>query len=158
MLVTDVLKQDHHTVSELFQQIEKTTDARRRQELIDTIAEELEVHAKAEEEVFYAAVQAVSPMVAHAREEHMKVRKLIGDIEGRDPGSPEFAQKVRALQQAVTHHVAEEEGQMFAQAQALGESELARLGQQMEERKQTLKTSIVQRGIRGLKLAIQKAA
>lgn len=158
MQAPELLRQDHETVTHLFGQIEATTDGRRRQELIDTIAEELEVHAQIEEEIFYPAVRSVSGVVGHAREEHARVRSLIGDVEGRDPASPEFRERVRMLQQAVSDHVAEEEKQMFAEARALGDDELARLGQQLHERKETLKTSIVQRGIRGLKLAAKKVA
>jgi len=158
MHAPELLKQDHAEVNGLLRQLFATRDGQRRQELIDTIAEELEVHAQIEEEIFYPAVKQVSGLVEHAHEEHGQVRTLIGQIEGRDPTSPEFEQHVRKLQQALADHIGEEEGQMFVQARALGDVRLQELGQQLRERKHALKTSIVQRGIRGLKLAAKKIA
>jgi hemerythrin superfamily protein len=125
---------------------------------MDTIAEELEVHAQAEEEVFYPALRAVSQLVEHARQEHNEVRRLIGDAEGREPSSQDFTAKVAELKKAVQEHVAEEEGQMFRDAENLGRDQLEALGRQLAERKETLKTSLIQRGIRGMKLAIKKVA
>jgi hypothetical protein len=46
--------------------------------------------------------------------------------------------------------VSEEEGQMFREAE--------RLGEELEQRKQRLKTSIVQRGLRAAKLAARKVS
>jgi hemerythrin superfamily protein len=160
MRATDLLKHDHAEVKALFHNFEQTpaTNGNRRQELMDTIAEELEVHAQIEEEIFYPAVRLVSNLVDHAQDEHNRVRSLIGDAEGRDPKSQEFAAKVAELKSAVLEHVSEEEGQMFAQAERLGADELDRLGREMAERKHTLKTSLIQRGIRGMKLAAKKIA
>jgi hemerythrin superfamily protein len=158
MNATQLLKQDHRTVESLFTQFEETpaSAGEQRQQLMDQIAEELEVHAQIEEEVFYPAVQRVTGTVGEARSEHGKVRTLIGDAEGRDPASSEFATKVRELKAAVEHHVAEEEHQMFVDAERCGHAELERLGHELEERKRTLKESMIQRGIRGMKLAAKK--
>ncbi|MDP3768088.1 MAG: hemerythrin domain-containing protein, partial [Dehalococcoidia bacterium] len=158
--ITDLLKQDHDTVNRLFAEFTQTPpdDGQRQQELIDQIAEELEVHAQAEEEIFYPALRSVSERVDHARAEHAQVRGLLGDAEGREPASAEFAEKVARLEQAVMAHVAEEEGPMFSEADRLGADELTRLGQRFAERKETLKTSLLQRGLRGMKLAAKKIA
>lgn len=160
MQATELLRRDHAEVNTLFEQFGQTppTSSARRQELMDTIAEELEVHAQVEEEIFYPALRDVSNLVDHAREEHNHVRTLIGAAEGRDPGSQEFTAKVSELKNAVLEHVREEEGQMFLDAERLGHEQLTRLGQQLAERKETLKTSLIQRGIRGMKLAAKKVA
>lgn len=160
MKATDVIRQDHREVEALFAQFEQTPPAggRQRQQLMDEIAEALEVHAQMEEEVFYPALQPVSTGVGEARSEHSKVRSLIGDAEGRDPSSAEFATKVGELKRAVEHHVSEEEGQMFRDAERLGEAELQRLGARMVEDKRNRKQSLLQRGIRGMKLAAKKIA
>lgn len=160
MKATDFLTQDHRDVERLFMEFEQTppSDGRRRQELMDQIAEELEVHAQAEEEIFYPALLTVSGMVEEARAEHAEVRRLIGDAEGRDPSSAQFTEKVGQLKQAVQHHVAEEEGRMFRDAERLGEAELQRLGTQLAEDKRSRKESLIRRGIRGMKLTAKKVA
>jgi hemerythrin superfamily protein len=158
MRATDLIRSDHEHVKQLFHQFEQTPQQQgdARQRLVDQLADELEVHAKLEEELFYPAVQRVSAEIEHSKEEHKKVRSILGDIQGRDPGSTEFATKVGELKQAVLHHATEEEQKVFADARKLGDSELDRLGTQMEERKQTLKTSLLQRGMRAAKQAGQK--
>jgi hemerythrin superfamily protein len=158
MRATDLLHGDHQTVEQLFEQLGRAPrgDHESRQTVLDRIADELEIHSKIEEEIFYPALRRVSGQVDEAVEEHREVSTLIGAVEGEDPGSDEFASKVEELERAVQHHVFEEEGEMFRAAQKLGDPELERLGQQLAERKQTLKTSIVQRGLRAAKLAARK--
>ena len=159
MRATELLRTDHAAVKRLFTELHQAPrgDAERRQKLLDTIADELEIHTKIEEELFYPALRKVSGSVDEAETEHREVSSLIGDVEGRDPASDEFVVKLRELQRKVEHHVAEEEGGMFADAERLGAAELDRLGREMAERKQTLKTSAVQRGVRAVKLAAKKA-
>jgi hypothetical protein len=113
---------------------------------------------QAEEEIFYPALRDVSRGVGEAREEHNQVRTLIGRVQGRDPASPEFLRGIEDLKKAVLHHVAEEEGALFADAARLGEPELDRLGRDLAERKETLRTSLLQRGKRAVKQAAQKIA
>jgi hemerythrin superfamily protein len=160
MKATEFLSGEHREVEALFRQFEQAPqqDGRRRQQLVDEIAEALDVHAKLEEEIFYPALRSVSRMVGEAQQEHDELRSLIGEAEGHDPASAEFTTKVRKLEQAVQHHVSEEEGTMFRDAERLGEAELSRLGEQLADRKRTLKESLIHRGIRGMKLAAKKIA
>ena len=158
MRATDLLHRDHEQVKALFRRLEQTprNDTDTRQDLLDQIADELEVHTKIEEEIFYPALRRVSASVDEAVEEHRKVSSVIGYAEGRDPASDDFVLRVRELTRNVEHHVAEEEGPLFRDAERLGADELERLGTQLEERKQALKSSIVQRGLRAAKLAAKK--
>lgn len=160
MRVTDLIRSDHELVRQLFAEFETLPreDGDARQQLFDKIADELEVHAKVEEEIFYPAVRPVSNMIAEAQHEHDKVKSLVADIEGRNAASDEFAIKVQQLKAAVEHHVAEEEGPIFLDAAQLGEAQLEQLGRQMQERKETLKTSLLQRGVRAAKQAFRKIA
>jgi hemerythrin superfamily protein len=158
MRATDLLHRDHQAVQELFRRLEQMprTDIEARQDLLDRIADELEVHTKIEEEIFYPALRPVSGLVDEAIEEHRKVSSVVGDAAGRDPGSDEFVLRVRELARNVEHHVAEEEGPLFRDAEKLGGAELERLGAQLEERKRAVKSSLVQRGLRAAKLAAKK--
>jgi len=158
MRATEMLHRDHQAVQELFRRLEQMprTDTEARQGLLDEIADELEVHTKIEEEIFYPALRRVSARVDEAIEEHRKVSSVVGDAEGRDPASDEFVLRVRELARNVEHHVAEEEGPLFRDAEKLGVAELEKLGAQLAERKQALKSSLVQRGVRAAKLAAKK--
>ncbi|OLB94911.1 MAG: hypothetical protein AUH30_16615 [Candidatus Rokubacteria bacterium 13_1_40CM_68_15] len=161
MKVADLLRQDHETVKGLITQLERlsSSDAEGRQRLLDEIAEELEIHSKAEEELFYPAVRKIdSEVVEHAKEEHEQITKALADVEGRDPAQADFTAKVAELKRTVLHHVSDEEGKIFLTAERLGAQELERLGAQFQERKHELKTSLLQRGIRAAKQAARKIA
>jgi hemerythrin superfamily protein len=160
MRVTDLIRDDHQTVHRLFFELEQTPPANgdARQEILDRIAEELEVHAQAEEAVFYPAVRAISRRIDDAEAGHAHLRSVMGSVEGLDPSSEEFVLKARQLKQVVLNHAAEEESGIFMDAERLGAEELERLGREFAERKETLKTSVLQRGIRAIKQAAQKAA
>jgi hemerythrin superfamily protein len=158
MRVTGLIAQDHNAVHRLFLELETAGPGRTRQELLDRIVEELEVHAQAEEDVFYTAVRQVSRRVDDAAAGHAHLRALVAQAEGLDPASTDFPLTVRQLKQAVLNHAAEEEAGMFLDAARLGLDELERLGAAMEERKNALKAAVVQRGIRAVKQAAQKVA
>ena len=147
MRITDLITQDHRAVHALFLELERAESAARRG-LLDRIVSELEAHARAEEDVFYPAVRAVSRRVDDAEAAHMHVRALVEAAERLDASSADFVPGVRQLRQAVLNHAAEEEGGMFLEAYRLGHAELERLGAQMMERKQALRRSPVQRGKR----------
>ncbi len=162
MDATELLQKDHREVSELIAKLEamSPTHESERQELMDKIATELEVHAQIEEEIFYPELRTVNEdEVTEARHEHENIKSAIGDIQGRSPSSEEFSRKVAELKGLVMHHVQEEEGQMFADARrGLGEEKLQRLGEKLQERKQELMTSMIQRAIRGVRQAARKIA
>ena len=138
MRITDLITQDHHTVHQLFLELERT-EGRGRQRLLERIVNELEVHAQAEEDVFYPAVRAVSRRVDDAEAAHLHLRALVDAAQALDPSAPDFLAGVTQLKQAVLSHGAEEEGGMFLEAYRLGHAELERLGAQMMERKEALK-------------------
>lgn len=164
MTATDVLKKDHNAVKKLFTQFNRTTAraVEQRQHLVDKISEELEIHAAIEEELFYPAVRATGEgedLVREAVEEHQEVKQLVAEIQGLDVSSPEIADQMRQLREAVLHHATEEEKEMFPFAKEhLGAEELTRLGQQLQARKEELKGSLAHRAQRTIKKGIRKIA
>lgn len=50
-----------------------------------------------DEQVFDPALRRVTDTVVHALEEHQRVRSLVGDAQGGDPASADFAAKVQVL-------------------------------------------------------------
>lgn len=156
MQAIEMLKQDHARVHELFDELERSAP-QQRQELLDRIADELEIHAQLEEEIFYAAASEVTRRTDDLRAGHEQVRTLVERAEGLDPHGADFMSALRALKGCVLSHVAEEEGSAFLEAARLGPAALDRLGQQMAERRETLASS-VQRGQRAAKRATRKVA
>lgn len=158
MRVTDLLRDDHQRVHDLFLEVEATGDGQRRQELLDTIHEELEIHAQAEEELVYPAFRQASDRIDDAVHGHQHMRSVMGQVQGLDPGAEDFRDRLLQLKQTVIVHVMEEEGGVFLDAARLGLEELERLGREVERRKEELRASLLQRGKRAVKQAAQKIA
>lgn len=140
MRVTDLIAKDHRTVHDLFLELDAAREPSARRTLLRRIVEELDVHAQAEEEVFYAAVRGVSRRVDDAEAGHEHLRAIVEEIEGLDASSADFILRAMQLKQSVLNHAAEEEGGMFMDAARLGLEELERLGARMQERKAALQT------------------
>jgi hemerythrin superfamily protein len=143
MMATELLTRDHRIVHDLFMQLEWTSvdDVPTRQQLFERIVEELDVHARVEEELFYPAVRAASRRIDDAEAGHQHLRRVISDVMGHQPGSSEFTAGVRLVKQIVFAHVMEEESGVFMDAARLGPQELERLGAALTERKETLARS-----------------
>lgn len=136
MLVTDVIVRDHRTVQMLFFELEQAGSSGRA--LLERLVQELEVHARAEEAVFYPAVRDVSRRVEDAESGHEHVRRLIEVVRSHPPGSEEFLPALRQLKQTVLAHAMEEESGIFMDAQRLGLERLEALGDAMEQQRQQL--------------------
>ena len=143
-----MLRQDHRKVEALFNKFEqgKAMDAKRA--VAEQAMNELEIHAQVEEQIFYpAAKKAIesSELVEEAKKEHQEAKSLISQVRragGQDDReSSDFESLFSELMQAIKHHVEEEEGEMFPQAED-SELDLAALGAQMLKRKQELTKSL----------------
>jgi hemerythrin-like domain-containing protein len=135
-----LLKDDHAKVSALFEQYGKSRSATKKQSLVATICRELTVHAMVEEEIFYPAVKAAlkdKELVPEALVEHATLKEFVAKLEGRQPDGEMFDAQVQVMGEYVKHHVKEEQTGMFPRARKAG-LDLARLGQQILDRKQAL--------------------
>src|SRR6185295_15691383 len=116
-----LLKQDHRTVEELFEQFEKASGDGRKQKLAEQICLELSVHAAIEEEIFYPACEGKvdEDLLKESYVEHDAAKLLIAEIaSGAGEADDYFDSKVKVLQEEIEHHVEEEEKRMeglFAQ-------------------------------------------
>ena len=139
-----LLKEDHQKVSGIFQQLEPTTERaeKTRTELFAKLKDELDIHARIEETVFYPAIKQAAEtreIVLEGFEEHHVIKMLLKELEAMPVDTEEWAAKLKVLQENVEHHVEEEEGEMFQKArQVLSEEEINSLGEQMEEEKKRL--------------------
>jgi iron-sulfur cluster repair protein YtfE (RIC family) len=131
-----LLDEDHKKVEQLFQQYQ-SADPARKQQLAQTIAQELSVHMQIEDEIFYPAFLDATgddDMIEEAEDEHDEARELIAKLEGGKADD----EVMKELQKAIEHHVGEERREMFPKARETSGLDLMELGQQLEARKTEL--------------------
>jgi hemerythrin superfamily protein len=138
-----LLKQDHRTVEQLFEEFEEADDDQL-QSIAERVCQLLTVHAQIEEELFYPpAKEALSDdeedadLVNEANVEHQSAKDLIAKIEGMTPEDESFKATVKVLSEYIKHHVKEEEGELFPKVKKT-EIDLKELGAQLNERKMAL--------------------
>jgi len=114
MDVTKLLEADHRQVEDLFEKIERA-DGARRQPLIDELATAVRSHMELEEAVVYPKMEPVTgdEAVEEANTEHKLARKGLDDMIKLAPDEPGFGAALDAVKAGITHHVEEEEGDVF---------------------------------------------
>jgi hypothetical protein len=138
----EMLKEDHDRVKKAFKEFEKLDreDSETMQQLVQTVCEELKVHAALEEEIFYPAVREAiddEDIMNEAQIEHETAKMLIEQLENMGPDDPNFHATFTVLSEYVKHHVKEEEDEMFAEAKKT-DLDFEELGERMRERKTEL--------------------
>lgn len=134
-----LLKEDHKLVKGLFRDYEKAQKdgtPKQKRALVDKICTELVTHSFIEETLFYPAARAdvpdVDSEVLESVEEHHVVAWLLSELTDLDPANETFDAKVTVLIENVSHHIDEEESELFpAVRKALGRNRLVELGEQM---------------------------
>jgi hemerythrin superfamily protein len=146
MNVLKLLKKDHSTVRSLFNKFDRTgkSSHEKRDELFQALRRELQLHSRAEEEIFYPAIKALNgtesrKVVSEALKEHKQVDELLTQLSRLKPSDKNFDDKMETLIENVDHHIEEEEGEIFRFAQEnCSEERLEELGTEIGERKKTL--------------------
>lgn len=139
--IVELLRKDHEKVKMLFREFESAAD--QKEDIVRQALSELELHATAEEQVFYPAVledwQDAAPSIDESFEEHHVMRLLIGELKDMSPEDTRFEAKFTVLAENVKHHIKEEEAELFARART-GRLDLIALGQQLTEAKASFQT------------------
>ena len=142
MNAIELLKEDHNKVSRLFQKVKATEDSEHK-ELFEKIKEELEVHTHIEETIFYPKIkeeEELEDIVLEGIEEHHQAKIFLRELSNLTDDSEKFEPKLKVLMEDITHHVQEEEGEMFPMVEELfDETTLQELGEEMENEKQNYK-------------------
>jgi hypothetical protein len=146
MNAIQLLKHDHKTVRGLFRQFAQLGAGahERKRKTAERTCEELEMHTRIEEEIFYPAVEGSggdrgTELVAEAREEHQVADDLLGRLKEMTPAEEDYDATFKVLQENVEHHIKEEEGEMFPFTErALEGADLEDLGARMAARKEAL--------------------
>ncbi|MEA1072097.1 hemerythrin domain-containing protein [Sphingomonas sp. LY29] len=138
--IFDRLKQDHDRHRELLDKIVETSgDSDERRELFDTFKIEVTAHAAAEEESLYATMLAREELrhdAVHSVSEHKEIGDMLEELAEMDMGSSGWLTKFKTLKDEYTHHIDEEEEEMFpTAAEGLSEEKVVELRALFEKRK-----------------------
>ncbi len=139
------IERDHRKVAELMEDLLAINLSAVQMSIFERIHMELELHTAAEERTFYKALEeasanaAVEDRVVHARADHDEIRQLLAYLNTESVSGPIWLEKFGELKHAVSHHVREEEGEIFAKARVLLTPEQARqLSRDMDRVKREL--------------------
>lgn len=143
----EVLMQQHREIEQAYDEF-LGAEGEEQAELGKKILTDLTVHAEVEEEIYYPELEAAgeTEMVAELRAEHLAAKALIAKLTMMRADNEKYAPTMKALMEAIEHHVGEEESEaMPAMAEAIGEEKLDEIGPKMEQRTEELKASTLKR-------------
>lgn len=141
-----LLTADHDKVKGLFKQFEEIKDrtdrrgAKERQRIVAEACKELTIHTKLEDEIFYPAARAAikdDDVMNEAKVEHEGAKVLIGQLEKMNAKDEMFGAKFTVLAEYVSHHIKEEQGEMFPKVRK-SDLDLGALAERMLARKREL--------------------
>ncbi|HEX8247247.1 MAG TPA: hemerythrin domain-containing protein [Pyrinomonadaceae bacterium] len=145
MNAIQLLKDDHRKVERLFQKVKADQEGKQHQELFEQIKAELEVHTHIEETIFYPKLKEekeLEDIVLEGIEEHHQAKMFLRELSNLKEDSEKFEPKLKVLMEDITHHVQEEEGEMFPKVEEVfDETTLKELGAQMDAEKKSFKKS-----------------
>jgi hemerythrin superfamily protein len=142
MNAVELLKQDHDKVDALFEKVKANEDADHR-DTFEKIKAELDVHTHIEETIFYPKIkedgdEELEKLVLEGIEEHHQAKMFLRELSSLVDDSEKFQPKLKVLMEDITHHVQEEEGQMFPMIEKqFDEYTLQMLGDEMEKEKKS---------------------
>lgn len=111
--IFDLLEADHREVKKLIKQAED--DPR----LIAKVEQELDLHTRFEEEIFYPEAAAATGMkeeIEDDLEEHQEAKEMLEKLAKLDAGGEEWTSTLRELADALDHHIKDEETKLFPEA------------------------------------------
>jgi len=118
MNIYEALKKDHIEVLDLMDElIALKDDDDYREVLVQQISDALIPHSRAEESVFYntlRAVDAPKKEVFHGFKEHMEAETLLKTLQAKDKLNMEWKSVAKKLKDALSHHINEEETEIFS--------------------------------------------
>ena len=117
--IYDLLVKDHNKVKDLLTKIQSTESEETRQKLFSEVKQELEIHTTFEENVFYPQAREKTGMeeaIEEALDEHDEAKQLLEALADMEPTSQEWMETIDELSDALSHHIKEEEQELFPAA------------------------------------------
>lgn len=131
--IFEELRKDHDIQRHLIGLLLDTQgDSDDRREIFARLKDELERHALCEERHFYAELLGAdlgADKARHSVAEHKELDDLIEDLEEMEMSSPHWLPKAKTLCERLTHHLDEEEHEVFQIAgKVLSDEQKTKLG------------------------------
>ena len=121
MQIYEALKKDHDALKPLLARLvisaDESVDERR--SLIAKIRNELIPHSRAEEAVLYNSLREIpetSDLAWHGYGEHAEAEAMLRTLQVMDKVNADYTIIAKKLQDALLHHISEEEGKIFSAA------------------------------------------
>ncbi|HEX2221740.1 MAG TPA: hemerythrin domain-containing protein, partial [Candidatus Limnocylindria bacterium] len=107
-----LLKEDHDRVKKMLTDGESTTERaeKTRTELFGKLKEEMEVHERIEEEIFYPALKdhpKARAIALEGYEEHHVVDQIMGELGQTDVTDETWGPKFKVMKENIEHHIEE---------------------------------------------------
>ncbi|MDG5492933.1 hemerythrin domain-containing protein [Psychroserpens sp. SPM9] len=117
MNIFEAIRKDHDIQRELLDRLVETSgDTKKRDELFQSLKNELQVHADAEERHYYKPLIDSDMMQEKARHgiaEHHEIDELVEKLEDTDYDSSAWLKIAKDLKHKVEHHLEDEEHKFF---------------------------------------------
>lgn len=145
--VLNLLTAEHDKAKLLFseyQALQQNGTAEQKFELAKQLCGDLLIHMALEEALFYPAVRKAindKDLVKEGEQEHEEAKDLIRVLGDIPPASPEFDKKMQKLFEGISHHVEEEENEMFPKVRQ-SELDLETLGREVREAKMAMRSRL----------------
>lgn len=139
--------QDHHkTLKGLLKKIGETpATAVERQDHLDDLLVELDIHFRIEDDLYYPALSAASSLIAIAHAEHRQVIDQLAVLLRTPPSAPGYEDEWHSFATVLAAHAEEEERDMIPVPPSvqISDEELVELGDKMAARIEALRESTV---------------
>lgn len=144
MLIYDALKKDHVKVLGLIDELIALDDKDEgRDALVQEIRDTLIPHSRAEEKLFYNSIRALdadSGKVMRGFSEHVAAETMLRSLQVTEKVNLGWKKIAVSLRDALTHHIKEEETELFALAKkVLSTEEAEQIGVAFERLKPEIK-------------------
>lgn len=117
MTIFEALRKDHDIQRDLLAQLVETHgDSQERETLYQKVKHELVYHAVAEERAFYIPLMELDltqEKARHSVAEHHEIDELLELLDDTDYSATNWLTHAKQLQHLVTHHLDEEEQEVF---------------------------------------------
>ena len=134
-----ILKKDHDLVKALMREMADEEDPDQLSSMFEQLVDELSIHERIEEEIFYPALQRLPKAkddVLEAFEEHHLVDTIVNEMDV-ETDDDKWHAKFTVMRENVEHHIKDEEDKLFPKAERLlGPETLGALGVRMADLKE----------------------
>lgn len=137
------IKKDHKEVKDILNKLEKTSQNVQRDTLFNELKQEIKPHMKAEEHVFYPALEKDKKSRKDALEsieEHHVTELVLNELDAMSKSEDQWSAKLSVFKELVDHHIQEEESKIFKDArEVLSDNQFDQIAQQFKQEKESIK-------------------